>query len=227
MGFVFLWLICGFGCAAIASSKNKSALNWFLLGILTGPLGLLIIGFMKEEDKAPKPNLEATTSDLAWRRMHADLYSKAAEFAGTRFVNKKSDCPECEHPCGESDIICPDCTAWLDATLDATATEEQNQTMQKFKKENTPTAAEFKAKLLQDNQVAETGENTEESKTLLKIEKLEMMGDADALAVLIAEEIKEDICLTAAKALIKLGDKRGDRYLASVESKRIDATKQD
>ena len=78
-----------------------------------------------------------------------------------------------------------------------------------------------------DNQVTENGEVTEELKTLLKIEKLEMMGDADALAVLIAEETKEDICLTAAKALIKLGDKRGDRYLASVESKRIDTRKQD
>ncbi len=48
-GVVIIWLACAFGCAAIASSKNRSAFVWFWLGLILGIIGILIIGFMKAE----------------------------------------------------------------------------------------------------------------------------------------------------------------------------------
>ena len=49
IGVVIVWIACAFGCAVIASRKNKSAFGWFWLGLLLGIIGLLIIGFMKAE----------------------------------------------------------------------------------------------------------------------------------------------------------------------------------
>lgn len=47
------WLLCGIGSALIAQSKNRGSCGWFFLGILFGPIALLIVGFMeaKEEEK--------------------------------------------------------------------------------------------------------------------------------------------------------------------------------
>lgn len=41
-----IWLICGAGAAAIANSKGRSTFWWFVLGMLIGPLAILIVGFM-------------------------------------------------------------------------------------------------------------------------------------------------------------------------------------
>lgn len=43
---IAFWLICGLGAAAVASSKKRNILLWLLLGILLGPIGLLIVGLM-------------------------------------------------------------------------------------------------------------------------------------------------------------------------------------
>ena len=45
-----VWIACAYGCAAIASSKNRSAFVWFWLGLILGIIGILIIGFMKAEE---------------------------------------------------------------------------------------------------------------------------------------------------------------------------------
>ena len=108
---VFGWIICAFGCAAIAKSKNKSAFGWFWLGLLLGIFGILIIGFMKAEE--PEVDLEETTDRIA---------------------------------------------------------------------------------------------------------KLKMMGDADALAGLIANETDPRVCRDAAEALVELDDERGKKYLENAPS---------
>jgi hypothetical protein len=46
IAFLMFWLICGIGAAAIASSKGRSGCWWFVIGVLIGPLALLIVGFM-------------------------------------------------------------------------------------------------------------------------------------------------------------------------------------
>ena len=47
IGVVIVWLACAFGCARIAKNKNRSSFVWFLLGLIIGIIGILIIGFMK------------------------------------------------------------------------------------------------------------------------------------------------------------------------------------
>lgn len=53
MQYIIIWIVCGIGAAAIASSKGRSAGAWLLGGLLLGPIGLLIVGFMG----APAPDV--------------------------------------------------------------------------------------------------------------------------------------------------------------------------
>jgi len=46
MEYVILWIVCGIGAAAIASSKGRSVFGWLIGGFLLGPIGLLIVGLM-------------------------------------------------------------------------------------------------------------------------------------------------------------------------------------
>lgn len=55
MEYIIIWIVCGIGAAAIASSKGRSAGVWFLGGLLLGPIGLLIVGFMG----APAPSVSS------------------------------------------------------------------------------------------------------------------------------------------------------------------------
>jgi hypothetical protein len=42
MEFLFLWLLFGIICAVIAGNKGRSKFNWFLIGTLIGPFGLIL-----------------------------------------------------------------------------------------------------------------------------------------------------------------------------------------
>lgn len=46
MEYVILWIVCGIGAAAIASSKGRSVFGWLIGGFLLGPIGLLLVGLM-------------------------------------------------------------------------------------------------------------------------------------------------------------------------------------
>ncbi len=46
MGFVIFWLLMGVICAVVALAKGRSAIGWFLLGCLFGPLALLFAAAM-------------------------------------------------------------------------------------------------------------------------------------------------------------------------------------
>ena len=59
---------------------------------------------------------------------------------------------------------------------------------------------------------------TETSLASDRIAKLKMMGDADALAGLIADEPDPMVCRKAAEALVELGDERGTKYLENLPS---------
>jgi hypothetical protein len=47
MEFIVIWVICGFIAAAIASGKGNSGGGAFLLGVLLGPIGILIAAVQK------------------------------------------------------------------------------------------------------------------------------------------------------------------------------------
>ncbi len=42
---LFCWIVCGVGASLIANSKGASGCLWFGLGILLGPLGLILAMF--------------------------------------------------------------------------------------------------------------------------------------------------------------------------------------
>lgn len=54
MGFlVFCWLVMGVICAVVALAKGRSAIGWFLLGCLFGPLALLFAAAMSATPRRP------------------------------------------------------------------------------------------------------------------------------------------------------------------------------
>jgi hypothetical protein len=46
MELILFWLLCGFASSVVAGAKNRSAFGWFFGGLLLGPIGLLMVGFM-------------------------------------------------------------------------------------------------------------------------------------------------------------------------------------
>ncbi|MDP9309302.1 MAG: zinc ribbon domain-containing protein [Chloroflexota bacterium] len=51
MGFVMLWLICGFICMVIAQNKGTGACGGFLVGMLLGPFGIILALVVKPNTK--------------------------------------------------------------------------------------------------------------------------------------------------------------------------------
>ncbi|MDP9317090.1 MAG: hypothetical protein M3R24_40595 [Chloroflexota bacterium] len=52
MGFVMLWLICGFICMVIAQNKGTGACGGFIVGALLGPLGIILALVVKPNTQA-------------------------------------------------------------------------------------------------------------------------------------------------------------------------------
>lgn len=52
MEYVIIWIICGVICAVIASNKGKSGGLWFLVGVLLGPLGIILALVVSTDQKA-------------------------------------------------------------------------------------------------------------------------------------------------------------------------------
>jgi hypothetical protein len=50
MAILAVWLICGIAAACVASSKRRSGLGWFALGLLFGPFAFLTVGFMAPKE---------------------------------------------------------------------------------------------------------------------------------------------------------------------------------
>ena len=46
MVFLLIWLAFAIGCAVVASSKNRSAIGWFLLGLLGGIISLIVVAVL-------------------------------------------------------------------------------------------------------------------------------------------------------------------------------------
>ena len=53
MDIFILWIICGCAASYVAGQKNKSSGAWFLLGMLLGPIALLMVGLSPAAP--PKP----------------------------------------------------------------------------------------------------------------------------------------------------------------------------
>jgi len=59
MEFVFIWLIFGIISAIIGSNKGRSGCGWFIVGVLLGPLGIIMaLVVSKNEDKITRNFIE-------------------------------------------------------------------------------------------------------------------------------------------------------------------------
>jgi len=92
MGIVIaVWIICGIGAGAIASSKGRSGCGWLILGFFLGPLGLIIsAGMSNEKQTAALARLQqtqsATVGELRACTVCAEQIQRAAvkcRFCGT------------------------------------------------------------------------------------------------------------------------------------------------
>ncbi len=55
MEFIFIWLIFGVISALIASNKGRSGCGWFIIGVLLGPLGIILaLVISKNEDRTTR-----------------------------------------------------------------------------------------------------------------------------------------------------------------------------
>jgi hypothetical protein len=54
------WLICGLFCAAVASSKGRSAFAWLVIGLVFGVLGVAALLLMDEERPELAPRRSAS-----------------------------------------------------------------------------------------------------------------------------------------------------------------------
>lgn len=72
-----IWLVCGIGAGMIAESKGRSGCGWFVVGVLLGPIALLIVGFMAPADaQQPQPVTQTTSIDPAAPRSTDDLVQR-------------------------------------------------------------------------------------------------------------------------------------------------------
>lgn len=63
MFFIAGGLLCGIIAAIIASSKNRSAFGWFILGCVFNIIAILFVGFMPALSASPRP-VTATASTI-------------------------------------------------------------------------------------------------------------------------------------------------------------------
>ena len=61
---IILWLIPTLICMGIASSKNRSAINWFFLSILFGWFALIAIIFMDDNISDEEKNIDLEIKDI-------------------------------------------------------------------------------------------------------------------------------------------------------------------
>ena len=52
---LILLIICGISAASFASDRNRSQAGWFIIGFLTGPLGLLVLLLLGARSEAARP----------------------------------------------------------------------------------------------------------------------------------------------------------------------------
>ncbi len=98
MEIVFIWLLLGFASAILANAKGRSGCAWFLMGVLLGPLGFLMIGFM--------PKIE----DIS---RNSNNVTRICPFCAEEVLVAAKVCKHCKNdlPRAPRDIFCPDCGA--------------------------------------------------------------------------------------------------------------------
>lgn len=60
MEFLVIWLVCGIIAAIIGTNKGRSGCGWFLVGVLLGPLGIILaLVVAKDTEEVEKRNIQS------------------------------------------------------------------------------------------------------------------------------------------------------------------------
>jgi hypothetical protein len=86
MTLVFIWLVCAIACTILASNKGRSAGGWLLVGLVLGPLALILAAVVS--------NVKVEARERAATR------AQAAEMATTR------KCPFCAEQIKREAVAC-------------------------------------------------------------------------------------------------------------------------
>ena len=114
---ILFWIICGIAAAFVASSRGANGCMWALIGVLLGPIGLLMAFASESENKCPKCKSgvrpDATRCPKCQADLSPDLEATAPRRTTEWLANGTRRCLECHATIPAGAANCPACAAML------------------------------------------------------------------------------------------------------------------
>lgn len=90
MEYLLLWIGCGIVSAMIANSKGNSGCGWFAIGVLLGPIGLLM-AFFTSDNELEKNFRKGNTKKCPYCAEFVKEEARICKHCGRRLNDGESD----------------------------------------------------------------------------------------------------------------------------------------